>query len=117
VNWSRAQQRLQEMTLGLSRIRDLVVKLRTFSRLDEGERKLINLKESIESVITIVRHRMADRIELETHVGEPEVLDCSAGLLHQALMNLLTNAIDAIPDKGKITVRAAAEGDQYVLSV
>lgn len=116
-NWNRAQQRLKEMSFGLNRIRDLVVKLRTFSRLDEGERKLINVRESIESVLTIVQHRMTDRIELETQVGDPETLDCSAGLLNQALMNLLTNAIDAIPEQGKIALRAGAEGEHYVISV
>lgn len=116
-SWNRAQTRLTEMRHGLARIRDLVVKLRTFSRLDEGERKQINVRESIESVLTIVQHRMTDRIELELHVEAPEVIDCSAGLLNQALMNLLTNAIDAIPERGQIVVRAGAEGDTYVLSV
>ena len=51
------------MSLGLDRIRELVLKLRTFSRLDEGEQKKISIKESIDSLLTILAHRIESRIE------------------------------------------------------
>jgi two-component system NtrC family sensor kinase len=95
-HWQRATARLHEMELGLSRIKDLVTKLRTFSRLDEGERKVVSLRESVESVLTILRHRFGERISVETQLDTPELLDCYAGLLNQAVMNLVANAVDAI---------------------
>src|SRR5690606_33217736 len=99
-HWDRAKNRLVEMELGLARIADLVVKLRNFSRLDEGEFKPISVKESILALLTIVGHRLTGRIQVVTHFGEPDTLACSAGLMNQAVMNLVVNAIDAMDGAG-----------------
>lgn len=66
----RAISRLEEMRVGLSRIQELVTKLRTFSRLDEGERKLVSVRESVESVLSILQHRLGERVRVITHFGE-----------------------------------------------
>jgi signal transduction histidine kinase len=106
-HWQRARARLQEMRTGLARIQELVNKLRTFSRLDEGERKVVSVRESVESVLTILQHKLGDRITVVTDFGEPDQLDCYAGLLNQALMNLVGNAIDAIEGSGTITITSS----------
>jgi two-component system NtrC family sensor kinase len=116
-HWHRAQDRMTEMARGLERIRELVLKLRTFSRLDEGERKVVSVSECVDSVLTILGHRLRERIEVETRLGEPERLDCYPSLLNQALMNLLSNAIDAIDGKGRIVVEGGARGAHYLLRV
>ncbi len=117
VPWTRAVDRLREMNTGLTRIKELVLKLRTFSRLDEGERKLIDVRESIDSVLVILEHRLRGRIQVRTEFREPSKLVCFASLLNQALMNLLTNAIDAIDDDGTITIRTGARGDWFEILV
>jgi two-component system NtrC family sensor kinase len=103
--WKRARDRLGEMGMGLDRIRDLVLKLRTFSRLDEGERKLVSARECVESVLTILRHRFEKRIAVETRYGEPDCIECYPGLLNQAIMNLVSNAIDAIEPRRPFFLR------------
>jgi two-component system NtrC family sensor kinase len=113
----RASNRLQESELGAERIRDLVLKLRTFSRLDEGERRPVSIRECVASVLTILRHRFIDRIQLHTRFGDPDMVDCFPGLLNQAIMNLVANAIDAIADTGTIWISTAADGDCYVIAV
>lgn len=99
-HWERARQRLHEMELGVERIRDLVLKLRAFSRLDEGEQKQVSIRESIASVITILGHRLEQRIQVQTYLGMPDLVDCFPSLLNQAVLNLVSNAIDAIEDQG-----------------
>jgi DNA-binding response OmpR family regulator len=119
-HWQKAHVRLEEMSGGLERIRELVLKLRTFSRLDEGERKVVSPRECVDSVLTILAHRMRHRIEVETHFDPPDELDCFPSLLNQALMNLLANAIDAIDecgDTGRLTIRGGAAGQHYLLSI
>lgn len=116
-HWHRAQDRLDEMFGGLERIRELVLKLRTFSRLDEGERKQVSLRECVGAVVTILGHRLRDRIALDLQLEPPDQLDCYPSLLNQALMNLLANAIDAIRGAGKITIRGGAQNGDYVLQV
>jgi two-component system, NtrC family, sensor kinase len=115
--WQRAKSRLTETQLGLGRIRDLVVKLRTFSRLDEGERKSVSISECVESVVTILEHRLKDRIAIAVDLRPPDVLECYPSLLNQVLLNLVANSIDAIEGPGTIQITAGAEGDTFVISV
>jgi two-component system NtrC family sensor kinase len=116
-HWERAENRLSEMATGLDRIRELVVKLRTFSRLDEGEHKSVSIRESVESLLTIVRHRLKTRIRVVTEFGDPDVIECYPGLLNQALLNLISNSIDAIEGEGSIVITTGAEGASYRIVV
>ena len=116
-HWERARSRLQESEIGVERIRNLVLKLRTFSRLDEGEQKHVSIRECIASVLTILGHRLKDRIEVQTHIGLPDVVDCFPSLLNQAIMNLVSNAIDAIQDRGVISITSGADAGSYVIAV
>lgn len=102
--WTRAVERADQMDAGLQRIRELIVKLRTFSRIDEGERKRVSLRECIDSVLLILEHRFGSRIQVETSLNAPDEFECYPGLLNQALMNLISNAIDAIEGQGTIRV-------------
>lgn len=116
-SWDRARDRLKSMRMGLERIRDLVVKLRTFSRLDEGEIKTVNMSECIESVLTILDHRLEGRVEITTDIRPPELLECMPGLLNQAIMNLVANALDAIDGPGTIRIFAGGEGNNYIIRI
>ena len=116
-SWSRAQARLDEMTIGLERIRELVVKLRTFSHIDEGEWRKVNIRECIDSVLTILGHRVRDRIELSTRYTNPEEIECYPGLINQAVMNLVANSIDAISGPGAIRIEAGGVDGAFQISV
>lgn len=118
--YTKARDRLDEMGHGLERIRELVLKLRTFSRIDEGERKVVSVSECVDSVLTILGHRLRDRIELSTRFEPPHHLECYPSLLNQALMNLIANAIDAIDEHGQpgvLQIQGGAQDDHYVLRV
>ena len=117
AHWQVAVDRLQETRPGLERIRELVVKLRTFSRLDEGERKRVSMRECVESVLTILGHRLKDQFRVETEFGTPDVIDCYASLLNQAIMNLVSNAIDAMGSGGTLRIATGAQGETYSIVV
>jgi two-component system, NtrC family, sensor kinase len=116
-HWEKLKSRLGEMNLGLTRIRDLVVKLRTFSRLDGDERGVANIRECVESVVTILGHRLKDQVKIEQDFGEPPAIECYPGLLNQAIMNLVANSIDAIEGPGTVKISAGAVEGRYVISV
>ncbi len=110
-------QRLEEARMGLVRVKELVSKLRTFSRLDEGEFKNINVHESIDSVLLLLRHRNP-RIEVDRSFSGAATLNCAPGQLNQVLMNILANAMDAIGEQaGKITIRTEVRDQWYCISV
>lgn len=116
-SWQRADERLREMGPGLERIQDLVVKLRTFSRLDESERKRVSIRECVESVLTILGHRLREGVTVVTQFGEPDQIDCYASSLNQAIMNLIANSIDAMEGRGTLRIATGADGDQYAIVV
>jgi two-component system NtrC family sensor kinase len=113
----RARSRLHEAELGVARITELVVKLRTFSRLDEGEQKQVSIQECVDSVLTILRHRLGSRIQIDTHFGHPDIIECFPSLLNQAIMNLVSNSIDAIEDQGRISISTGADADGYAILI
>lgn len=92
------------MQVGVERIRDLVLSLRNFSRLDEATLKAVDLHEGIESTLLILRHRLkdqsGDRPEITVHqeYGDLPLVECHAAQINQVFMNILSNAIDAIDE-------------------
>jgi two-component system NtrC family sensor kinase len=116
----RLEERLEAVMLGLERIKTLVVKLQTFSRLDDGKSQAIDVAEAVGTVLTILHHRMKGGIVVTTEFAKPDTIQCDASLINQCVMNLVVNAIDAIDDpngEGNIRISAGAEGDSYVLRV
>jgi two-component system, NtrC family, sensor kinase len=97
---------LRSMEIGANRIRDIVISLRNFSRLDEAERKRVDIHEGINNTLMILQHRLkaagegAD-IQVIKKYGVLPLVECNAGELNQVFMNLLANAIDALQENNK----------------
>ncbi len=113
----KTQTCLEEMREGLNRVKELVLDLRTFSRLDEGEFKTVDVVDTIDSVLLLLKHRMNNRIEVERHYGPERMLYCYAGRLNQVLMNLISNAADAIAGEGKIVITTSQAAEVFLISV
>ena len=114
----KSRRRIADTRQGLERVRELVVMLRTFSRLDEGDFKVVDIKEAIESVLMFLRHKTADRIEIIRDYAEDNMLGCFAGQLNQVIMNVVANAVDAVAGRGTIAVRTAiTEDGMFVITV
>ncbi|MBN3962773.1 ATP-binding sensor histidine kinase [Nostoc sp. NMS8] len=94
---------LDSMKMGSLRIRNIVLGLRNFSRLDESEMKPVDVHEGIDSTLMILQHRIQEKnnfpeIRVIKEYGKlPEVM-CYPGQLNQVLMNILSNAIDALEE-------------------
>jgi two-component system NtrC family sensor kinase len=95
---------LESMSAGASRIHNMVLSLRNFSRLDEAEFKLADLHEGLDSTLVMLRHRLQasgvnSGIEVIKKYGNlPKVL-CFPKQLNQVFLNLFNNAIDALEAK------------------
>jgi two-component system, NtrC family, sensor kinase len=92
---------LNSMKMGADRIREIVLTLRNFSRLDESDMKAVNIHEGIDSTLIVLQSRLnrtADRpqIQIVKQYGILPRVECYAGQLNQVLMNILNNAIDAL---------------------
>jgi signal transduction histidine kinase len=92
---------IESMKEGARRIREIVLALRTFSRLDEAEVKSINIHDGIDSTLVILGNRLKPKlnhpkIEILRNYGSLALVECYPGPLNQVFMNILSNAIDAI---------------------
>ncbi|MDJ1175788.1 ATP-binding protein [Roseofilum capinflatum] len=116
-----AQNILRSMKHGTDRIRDIIISMRNFSRLDEADMKEADIHQGIESTLLILQHRFKEfshsvPIELIKDYGKLPLINCYPSELNQVFMNLLANAIDALKEEAEkdkqfvpmITIRTEA---------
>jgi signal transduction histidine kinase len=94
---------IDSMKIGTDRIRDIVLSLRNFSRLDEVGCKSADIHEGIDNTLMILQHRLKStperpEIQIIQEYGQLPLVECYAGQINQVVMNLLSNAIDALEE-------------------
>lgn len=109
------QKMLDSMSIGADRIREIVLSLRNFSRLDEADMKRVSIHDGIDSTLLILQNRLKSTpghpaIEVVKQYGNLPLVECYAGQLNQVFMNILSNAIDALDKFNQ--ERSAAEIEQ-----
>ncbi|TVP65240.1 MAG: HAMP domain-containing protein [Nodularia sp. (in: Bacteria)] len=90
---------LTSMKMGAQRIREIVLSLRNFSRLDESAIKEVNIHEGIDNTLLILNHRLKNEITVIKNYGNLPLIECYPAQLNQVFMNILSNAIDVLIDK------------------
>lgn len=92
---------LSSMKMGADRIREIVVSMRNFSRLDDGKMKPADIHEGIDSTLVILNHRLKQGIEVIKEYGNLPLVECYPAQLNQVFMNVIGNAIDALEEVKK----------------
>jgi signal transduction histidine kinase len=110
-NLPRLIERTRE---GLRRIERIVKELRLFARVDEGDWTDVDLNPGIESSINIIKGYARKRgVRIVMDLGALPLIRCRAARIHQVIVNLLTNAIDACADdEGVVTVHTQTEPEE-----
>jgi two-component system, NtrC family, sensor kinase len=102
---------------GARRTSEIVRGLRNFSRIDQNVFKKTNLNECLESTLTLLHSSYKNKIEIVKKYGDLPDVDCFPGQINQVLMNILSNAIQAIPEAGKIFISTRIVGDMVKISI
>ncbi|MDZ7958038.1 MAG: PAS domain-containing protein [Aulosira sp. DedQUE10] len=94
---------LGSMKLGANRIREIVLSLRSFSRLDEAEIKQVNIHDGLDSTLMILQNRLkaktgCPQIQVIKEYEQLPLVECYAGQLNQVFMNVIVNAIDVLEE-------------------
>ncbi len=108
---------VRAIDVGIERVHEIVMTLRSFSRMESQETKMmpVDLRQTIESTLLLLRHRLKiSSIEVIQDYGCVPYIECLPGQLNQVLLNIIGNAIDALEahDAGRST-----EDKQLVPSV
>ncbi len=94
---------VSSMQLGAGRIREIVLSLRNFSRMDESAVNAIDIHECLNSTLLILQNRLKGRsnhteIQLVKSYDWVPLVECYPGQINQVFMNLVSNAIDALDE-------------------
>ena len=91
------------MKFGSERMRQIVLSLRNFSRLDEAQIKPVDIHEGLDNTLLLLAHRLKataklPKILIYKNYGDLPIINCYAGQLNQVFKNILDNAIDVLRD-------------------
>jgi len=107
---------LNSMKVGADRIRQIVLSLQNFSRLNESNLKSVDIHQGLDSTLLILQHRLpkataaretnnysladshSKEIEVIKEYGKIPKVECYAGQLNQVFMNIINNAMDALEE-------------------
>ncbi|MEQ8536332.1 MAG: ATP-binding protein [Coleofasciculus sp. D1-CHI-01] len=90
---------MNSMQVGSERIRQIILSLRNFSRLDEAEMKQADLHEGIDNTLLILNSRLTQDIKIIKQYGQIPLIECYPAQLNQVFMNIISNAIDELSVK------------------
>lgn len=104
---------IESIKNGTNRTTEIVRGLRTFSRLDEDILKMADIHEGLDSTLILLHNKYKNRIEIIRNYGNIPLIECYPGQLNQVFMNILSNAVDAIDEKGTITISTSIS-DRFI---
>ncbi|OLP16335.1 hybrid sensor histidine kinase/response regulator [Leptolyngbya sp. 'hensonii'] len=113
---------LTSMQVGADRIRQLVLSLRNFSRLDEAELKPVNIHEGIDSTLLILQYRLKARpdhpgIQVIRNYGQLPSVECFSSQMNQVFMNILSNAIDTLEERDQRRSYAEIKDNPSIIQI
>lgn len=89
---------------GSQRTRDIVIGLRNFSRLEESQLKEIDIHESIETTLELLKGEISSRLKINRQYETIPKVSCYASQINQVFMNILSNAVHAVQGNGQIWI-------------
>lgn len=112
-----SEEAFSHIFTSIDRIEKIVKSLKVLYYKQDIERSAIRLRTVLDSVLLLVRKKIEDRIELIIEVDENLEVSGNHDAFTRIIINLVSNAIDAIDKTGRIQIRARREKQTIVLSV
>lgn len=101
------------------RCKSITTGLLDFSRMRTVDRRPMNIAETLESSANLLTHQKRGvGIDIELDIKEVlQTVEADAGQIQQAVIALGTNAIDAMPDGGRLILRAFNQANSVVVEI
>jgi|GEM_PF-2672525 len=111
-------QTIEDIKEGVNRTAEIIKGLLLYSRSDTSKLQKANIHESIDASLILLKDKFKDTIQIVKKYNlDIEDIECYPGQLSQVFTNLIDNAIDAINNKGTITITTTLKNKQVVISI
>jgi signal transduction histidine kinase len=111
----RILRSLDAITEGATRVANIVDSLKHYARTDTLPDD-IDINDAIDKSIVILTNKLKNRIEIHRECADNVKAKCFSSI-NQVIVNLLSNAADAIEDKGDIYIKTQILKDKIRFSV
>jgi two-component system nitrogen regulation sensor histidine kinase NtrY len=104
----------------INNLKTIIGRFSEFSRMPQPQRRPTQINDVVRSVLRVFHAQLQEKNQIAVHIelaGTLPEISADPDLLHRALQNLVLNAIDAMPEGGKLTIRTFTLGDSVALSV
>ncbi|WP_084666130.1 sensor histidine kinase [Thermanaeromonas toyohensis] len=102
----------------VARCTSIIRKLLDFARPAPGLREWVKINELVQGIVSLMDYTLKKKgIELTLKIEEDLEVYADRLQLEQVLLNLLTNAVEAIEKEGKICIKAIKKGQEIEISV
>ncbi|MFU8803105.1 MAG: ATP-binding protein [Bradymonadaceae bacterium] len=119
--FSMVEEALLESQMGSERIRDIVARLRAFSRGDETSRQPVDVAQILESTIRMAHSEIHTRARLVRKIEAVPPVEANESQLGQVFLNLLINAGQAIgegrADEENVTVSLCCRDGRVIVAI
>ncbi len=102
---------------GAGRVKDIVLNLKAFSRVDQPDKSIANINECLQTTVKVVWNEIKYHCTLKEEYGEIPDIECFPGELNQVFLNIIVNASQAISGKGIITLKTWADGNNIYIVI
>ena len=114
----RLQESTRDINTASDRAAKVVFALKTYARYDQtGETVQANILDGLEAVLTLYHNQIKHGVELIRHYQELPPIDCYFDELNQVWTNLIHNALQAMDNKGTLTVAAIQQDGSIKVSI
>lgn len=96
---------------------DIINSLRNYTGLNQAKFNEVTVKNAVNSSLTILRSKTRNNITVNNQIPENIIIFGSVVGLNQIFMNLISNAIDAMPNGGTLTLSAAEDPNNITITV
>ncbi len=109
---------LEFMVVGVKRTTDIIQGLSLYARSEKSKIEKANIHKIIDSALVLLNNKFKGRIKIEKKYDNTiKKFSCYPSQLNQVFINLLGNSMDAIPEKGTITIKTLLKDDTIVVSI
>jgi len=102
---------------GAQRTKEIVLGLRSFSRMDEDEFKKVDIHDGLDSTLMLLKNKLKNRINIHKEYDNIPVVECLPGKINQAILNIVNNAAQAIESEGDIYISTKFDKTKNRISI